>query len=51
MGIMKGVKRLSKIREKGLAEGGYGGPLEEFVGMVVGCIGEQGKGGQQGVGL
>ncbi|RPB28097.1 hypothetical protein L211DRAFT_834102 [Terfezia boudieri ATCC MYA-4762] len=43
-GIAKGVKRLNKIREKGLAGGGDGGALEEFVGMVVGCIGEGGTG-------
>ncbi|KAF8420039.1 hypothetical protein EV426DRAFT_700667 [Tirmania nivea] len=43
-GVAKGVKRLTKIREKVLAKGGNGGPLEEFVGMVVECIGEGGEG-------
>lgn len=53
MGVAKAVKRLSKIREQGLAEGGDGGPLEEFVGMVVGCIGDGtgGKAGEMVVGL
>ena len=46
MGVAKGVKRLGRTRDKALAKGGSGGTLEEFVLMVLKCLG--GGGGGEG---
>lgn len=49
MGVAKGVKRLGRTRDKALAKGGSGGTLEEFVLMVLKCLGGgDGGGGGEG---